>query len=304
MDINAGLSPDIDAIISGHTHQGYNCSLPDPAGVPRTVTSASSFGRLVTDLEFSINARSGEIVRPRTTSTNLIVTRDVTPDASLSALITKYQTLVADIANEIIGQLSSGITVVSRTQEASGESPLGNLISDSQRADPTLVVNGQPVQVNFMNPGGIRADLIADASGNVTFGAAFTVQPFNNYDVSMDLTGAQILEVLEQQWSGLNAASPKVLQVSGISYTWSASAPLGARVVPGSVTINGALLDPTATYRVGANSFLADGGDGFATFRTATNKHFGGLDIDALADYLTANSPYTPVATDRINVVP
>jgi 5'-nucleotidase len=155
-----------------------------------------------------------------------------------------------------------------------------------------------------MNPGGIRADLVADASGNITFGAAFTVQPFNNYDVSMDLTGAQILEVLEQQWSTPNTASPKVLQVSGISYTWSESAPVGGRVVPGSVMISGAQLDPAATYRVGANSFLADGGDGFAVFRSATSKHFGGLDIDALADYLTANSPYTPVATDRINRVP
>ena len=303
VDINAGLTHRIDAIISGHTHQGYNCVLPDRGGFPRTVTSASSFGRLVTDLEFTLNKTTGDIVRPLTTAENTIVTRTVTADPALTSLVDHYKVLIADIANEVIGQLN-GVTVVSRAPDASGESPLGNLISDAQRADPTLVVGGQPVEVNFMNPGGIRADLAADASGNVTFGAAFTTQPFNNYDVSMDLTGQAILDLLEQQWSGANEVLPKVLQVSGISYTWSASAPLGDRVVDDSVTINGAALDPAATYRVGANSFLSDGGDGFAAFKTGTNKHFGGLDIDALAEYLTAHSPYTPVATDRINVVP
>jgi 5'-nucleotidase len=302
--ISAGLSHAIDAVISGHTHTAYNCALPDPEGVPRTVTSASSFGRLVTDLEFSINGRTGEILRPRTISNNLIVTRDVTPDPTISDLVTKYQALVSDIANKVIGQLS-GTTTVTRTQDASGESPLGNLIADAQRNDATLVTDNKPVEIAFMNPGGIRADLVADASGNVTFGAAFTVQPFNNYDVSMDLTGQAILDLLEQQWSGNNAGgAAKVLQVSGVSYTWSASAPAGSRVVPGSVSVNGQPLDPARAYRVAANSFLSDGGDNFAAFKTGTNKYFGGLDIDALAAYLTANSPYTPVATDRINVVP
>lgn len=131
------------------------------------------------------------------------------------------------------------------------------------------------------------------------------MQPFNSYDVSMDLTGQAILDLLEQQWSGNNAdGAAKVLQVSGVSYTWSASAPAGSRVVPGSVSVNGQPLDPARIYRVAANSFLSDGGDNFAAFKTGTNKYFGGLDIGALVVYLTANSPYTPVATDRINAVP
>ncbi len=305
VDINAGLTHRIDAIISGHTHQGYNCVLPDRGGYPRSVTSASSFGRLVTDYEFTLNKRTRDIIRPLTTVQNSIVTRDVTPDPVMTQLITHYQTLVADIANAVIGQLAPGTTVVSRTQDDSGESPLGNLIADAQRNDATLVANGGPIDVAFMNPGGIRADLVADASGNVTFGSAFSVQPFNNYDVSMTLTGQAIHDLLEQQWSGANAGgAAKVLQVSGLTYTWSASGAPGDRVDPADVLVNGVPLDLAGSYRVAENSFLADGGDNFAAFTTGTDKYFGGLDIDALAAYLTANSPYTPVATDRINVTP
>ena len=203
----------------------------------------------------------------------------------------------------MIGHLSAGS--VTRTPDDSGESALGNLIADAQRSDPTLVVDGRPVDVAFMNPGGIRADLSSDpqsADNAVTYGAAFSVQPFNNYDVSMDLTGQQILDLLEQQWSGANAGAPKVLQVSGLEYTYRQAAPAGAKVDPASVRIGGAPLDPTATYRVAANSFLADGGDGFSVFEQATDKHFGGLDIDALARYLDAHDPYTAAPLDRIDV--
>ncbi|MGI8887931.1 MAG: 5'-nucleotidase C-terminal domain-containing protein [Nocardioidaceae bacterium] len=120
--------------------------------------------------------------------------------------------------------------------------------------------------IEAMNPGGIRADLIQNANGDVTYEAAFTTQPFNNFDVSMDLTGQQILELLEQQWSGANAApNNKILQVSGIEYTWDQSAPAGSKVVTGSVMVdsNGdgtvdASLDPATTYRIVCNSFLSD----------------------------------------------
>ncbi len=303
VEINQGLAPEIDAVISGHTHQGYNCTLADPEGRPRLLTSASSYGRLVTEVRLAVNGRSGDVVRERTTATNHVVTRDVERDATVGELIAKYRTLVAPIAGEVIGHLTS--ESVTRAPDDSGESALGNLIADAQRTDPTLVVDGRQVDVAFMNPGGIRADLTSDpdrAGNPVTYGAAFSVQPFNNYDVSMDLTGQQIMELLEQQWSGANAGSPRVLQVSGIEYTYREAAPAGAKVDPASVRIGGAPLDPTATYRVAANSFLAGGGDGFSVFEEATDRHFGGLDIDALARYLRAHDPYTAAPRDRIDV--
>ena len=153
---------------------------------------------------------------------------------------------------------------MSRTNDDSGESPLGNLIADAQKNDTSAVTGGKTPEIAFMNPGGIRADL-ASTGGSVTYGQAFSVQPFNNYDVSMDMTGSQILSLLDQQWSGTNAASPKILQVSGITYSYSKSGTTYT-LKPETVQVNGAALDKARTYRVVANSFLSDGGDGFAAF--------------------------------------
>ncbi|TDD48848.1 bifunctional metallophosphatase/5'-nucleotidase [Kribbella antibiotica] len=302
VDINKGLDPEIDAIVSGHTHQGYNCSLPDSAGQPRLVTSASSFGRLVTEVRLSISNATGDVDRLNTLANNQIVTRDVPADRRTSELISKYQTLVAPIANKVIGHITG--TAVSRTPDDSLESPLGNLIADGQLADPSVVTGGKVPVAAFMNPGGIRADLASNA-GEVTFGQAFTVQPFNNFLVSMDMTGTQIKALLEQQFSGVNgpeAGKYKVLQVAGITYTWNPAAAAGSKIVPGSVKIAGQPIVDGTSYRIVTNNFLSDGGDGFPAFTTATSKFFGGLDIDAFAKYLTAHDPYTPGATDRISI--
>lgn len=125
----------------------------------------------------------------------------------------------------------------------------------------------QGAQIAFMNPGGIRADLIYDnqdageAPGEVTFGEVFTVQPFQNTLVSMDLTGAQMDALLEQQFDNPAPGSMRVLQVSeGFSYEWAATAPTGNKVAPNSIMLNGAVIDPGATYRINANSFNAEGG--------------------------------------------
>jgi 5'-nucleotidase len=156
--------------------------------------------------------------------------------------------------------------------------------------------------IAFMNPGGIRADLTyasspyAEPPGDVTFEEAFTVQPFNNYLVSMTLTGQDIYDLLAQQVTGPNAGSRKILQVSHrFSYRLG---PAGA--VEGSVTLDGTPIDRAASYRIVTNNFLSDGGDGFPAFTHGTDKYFGGLDIDAFADHLTSVGPYTPGPLTRI----
>jgi 5'-nucleotidase len=301
VDINAGLDPEIDAIISGHTHQAYNCSLPDKAGQPRLVTSASSFGRLVTEVRLSINNATNDVDRVNTLANNEIVTQDVPQDRKTSELVAKYKQLVAPIENKVIGHITTPSVV--RTNDDSLESPLGNLIADAQLADPSVVSGGKTPVAAFMNPGGIRADL-ASTNGEVTFGQAFTVQPFNNFLVSMDMTGTQLKALLEQQFSGLNgpeSAKFKVLQVAGITYTWNPAAAAGSKIVAGSIKIGGQPLVDGTSYRIVTNNFLSDGGDGFPAFTTATNKVFGGLDIDAFSKYLSAHDPYTPGPTDRIS---
>jgi 5'-nucleotidase len=303
LDISRRLDPQIDMVISGHTHQPYVCTQLDPDGQPRLITSASSFGRLFTDTELTYDLKKGDIQRASVQGSNMVVTRDVAPDPAQTALINTYKTLVAPIENKVIGSIAGAATLPKTGADL--ETSLGRLIADAQKNDPTLPPGGQPPQIAFMNPGGIRADLVPQPNGDVTFGAAFTVQPFNNYVVAKTMTGQQIYDVLEQQWSGANASAVKVLQVSeGFTYSYSDSAPAGAKVVPGSVMLDGTPIDKAATYRVAMNSFLSDGGDNFPAFAAATDKYIGGLDIDAFANYLTAHSPYTPIETDRITELP
>jgi len=159
-----------------------------------------------------------------------------------------------------------------------------------------------------MNPGGIRADIVYTASGsegdgNVTYGEAFTVQPFGNSLVTMTLTGQQIKDVLEQQFNNPAPGQMRILQVSeGFSYTWDMDAPVGSKV--SDMTLNGEPIDLNASYRVTVNSFLADGGDNFTALRQGTDRLGGALDLDALEDYFAANSPVEPGSVDRITAVP
>ncbi|SFC33889.1 5'-nucleotidase [Nocardioides terrae] len=299
LDIAANLDPEIDMVISGHTHQPYVCDVKDPAHHDRLVTSASSFGRLFTETDLKYSRRTGDIVRSSVKGSNLLVTRDVAKDPAETAIIDQYSELVKPIASRVLGRITTDVT---RTPNAAGEQPLGDLIADAQLADPSTVTNGQTPVIAFMNPGGIRADLsyaaspYGEAPGDVTFDEAFTVQPFNNYLVSLTLTGQDIYDLLTQQVTGSNAGFHKILQVSdGFSYQLTPSGP-----VDGSVTLNGTPIDKAASYRVVTNNFLQGGGDGFPAFTNGTDVYYGGLDIDAFADYLEAHSPYTPAPLDRI----
>ncbi|GAA1150203.1 bifunctional metallophosphatase/5'-nucleotidase [Nocardioides aquiterrae] len=312
------LSPAIDVVVSGHTHQPYNCVVQDPSGQPRLFTSAYSFGRMVTKLHLLIDPKTHDIVRPAAFAENLIAMNgeSVSPLAKVQSIIDTYKALVSAIADKVIGHIADGSTIT-KAQEADGESPLGDLIADGQVADPTTIEAGAsgstadtPV-IALMNPGGIRVDLVENEAGDVTYGGAFAVQPFNNFMVSMDLTGAQIKAILNQQWNGANESGRKILQVSGLTYTWDASdaaLPDADALVPGTVLVD-ADADPATpmvpiedgtTYRVVANNFLAGGGDGFAGFKDATNTYFGGLDVDSLRMYLEAHDPVATPVTDRI----
>jgi len=295
VDIVNRTSDEVDLFVTGHTHQAYNCVIDG-----RPVTSASSFGRLVTDIDMKIDRRTGEPTEIR--ANNEIITRDVPKDAAQTALIDKYSTLSAPIANRVIGSITTDIT---RDNTPAGESALGDVIADAQLAatEPT----GDAVAA-FMNPGGIRADLsfaqsAGEGDGNVTYAEAFTVQPFSNSLVTMTLTGAQIEQLLERQWEG--QPFPRVLQVSsGFTYRWDPSAPVGDRVDPASIEIGGVAIDPAAGYRITVNSFLADGGDNFSVLREGTDRLGGDIDLDALEQYFQANSPVAPGARDRITQVP
>ena len=305
--IAEGMTDAIDVVVSGHTHQAYNCVLDG-----KVVTSASSFGRLVTKIDLQIDRETGDVIRDENEAENLVVDRGQAKNPEQTQLITRYRGLLGPIADAVVGEASTPVT---REQVrlfqigaapdgapifARGESPLGNLIADAQLA---ATDNEQDAVAALMNPGGVRADLDA---GPVTFEEAFTVQPFNNLLTTLDLTGAQLQCLLEQQFVLGRVLSPS----AGVTYTVSpngttataADPCAGTRVVDSSVAIGGSAITPDGTYRLTVNNFLADGGDGFGVLTQGTNRFLGGLDIDAFVAYLTANAPATAPATNRITV--
>lgn len=298
VDIVNRLDPEVDVVISGHTHNAYNCVLNN-----KIVTSAASFGRVVTDVDLTIDRKSGEVVSM--SANNNIVTRDVPQDGLITALIAKYKAIAAPLENRVIGSISATIT---RTNNAAGESALGDVIADAQlfaTADPA---NGGAV-IAFMNPGGIRADLqyassaAGEGDGKVTYGESFTVQPFGNNLMTITMTGAQIKAVLEQQFNNPAAGQNRILQVSnGFTYTWSQSAPIGSKI--SNMMLNGVAIDEAASYRITVNNFLADGGDNFSVFRSGTNRLGGAVDTDALEMYFAAFPNVAPGPQNRITVVP
>ncbi|KHD79076.1 bifunctional metallophosphatase/5'-nucleotidase [Actinoplanes utahensis] len=319
--IVAGLDPAISVVISGHTHRFYSCALPGSTGRKTIVTSAGANGQLVTDIDYTLDRRTGRFTE--ISARNVIVENGVpdgaggwlkdasgaylrnpdTVDAAAKKVADKYRTAVAPIANRLVGSISADIV---RTNNAAGESPLGDVIADAQLA----YTRPAGAQIALMNPGGIRADLDADQSsggeayGQVTYGEAFTVQPFNNLVVTQSLTGAELKNVLEQQFVGFGGqTTQRILQVSaGLTYTWSASAPPGSKL--SALALDGTPIDPAATYLVTTNDYLANGGDGFSNLTLGDGRVTApGFDVDALVAYL-ATGPIAPGPADRVTTTP
>jgi 2',3'-cyclic-nucleotide 2'-phosphodiesterase (5'-nucleotidase family) len=299
VDIIDRTSDEVDLFVTGHTHQAYNCVIDG-----RHTTSAGSFTRLISDIDVVIDRYTGEVVDVR--AANRIVHRDVAKDAAQTALVDKYRTLSAPLANRVIGRITADLTTA---QNAAGESTLGDVIADAQlfATEPT----GGAV-VAFQNPGGIRANILfasspgGEAPGEVTYGEAFTVQPFGNSMVTMTLTGTQLDTLLEQQFDNPTPGASRMLQVSnGFTYTWSASAPTGSKVDIGSIRIDGVPVDPAGTYRVTVNNFMAEGGDNYLVLREGTNRVGGDVDLDALEKWFVANpGGIAPPVLNRITRVP
>jgi 5'-nucleotidase len=300
VDIVDRTSKAVDLFITGHTHSAYNCVIDG-----RPVTSASSFGRLLTDIDLKLDRHSKDVVE--VAANNVIVTQNVFKADDITQLIDRYTAIAAPLRDRVIGRASADIT---RTPDDSGENAAGNLIADAQLAATSAAGTGAAVAA-FMNPGGVRSDI---AAGDVTFGEAFTVQPFGNSLVTVTLTGAQLLEVLKQQWCSQDAARV-LLPSAGVHYSYSTSAAAalvgqpcaGAANPVTGLTIGGAAVNPAASYRVTVNSFLADGGDKFTVLRDGTDRLGGSVDTDALEAYLAPSltgTPIAPPALDRIDVAP
>lgn len=317
----------VDLVISGHTHQAYNCRIVNRAGRPIPVTSANAQGRVLSDITLNVDRKTKDVTAVDVV--NVVVDRGnaaIVPSADVAELVDNYSAAAQPVANRVIGQITAEMP--HNAANAAGEIALGDVIADAQLAATAPAGSGAAVAA-FMNPGGIRSpgltylsSAAGEGDGLVTYGEAFTVQPFGNSLVTMALTGAQIEALLEQQFTGCNATNApaafnypasdtvgqnfnRILQVSdGFSYTWSAAGPACDKVNPASIRINGVTVDPAASYRITVNSFLADGGDKFYVLQLGGDRLGGAQDLDALEAWFNDARADSDAAAAGIQVAP
>lgn len=286
VNIVSRLDDDVDVVVSGHAHSFTNTLLKNEHGKDILITQAFSSGTAYGDIDLTIDRKTRDVVAK---SAAIITTFGdagvgLAPDATVAGLVMQAESKVAPLVNRVIGEAAVALL---RAESPAGESALGNLIADAQRA-------ALGTDFAFMNPGGIRADLLA---GPVTFGELFTIQPFGNSLVRMNLTGQQIYDLLNQQW--VNQPFPRILKTSGLIYTWDNNRPIGDRIV--EVRRNGAPIDRQASFSVTVNNFMAAGGDNFTVLTQGQNQIGGPIDLDALIAYIQSLSqPFSAVIEGRI----
>jgi 5'-nucleotidase len=279
IDETRQMSGAVDVVIAGHSHSLLNNRVDG-----KLVVEAYSFGTAFEAVDMRIDRKTRDVVG---SSAEVINTDNagVAPDPATATLVKEYKDRITPISERVVGEAAELIT---RTNNAAGESPLGQLIADAQR-------EYAGTQIAFMNPGGIRADIQA---GPVTYGEIFAVQPFDNQVAKMELTGDQIYRLLEQQFPPAQTSGPRILQVSGLRFSYDSTKPVGERIREVKVVAeNGTAtdLDRSATYTVAANSFLATGGDGFTVFKEGQNVQTVGGDLDALEAHIERLSRSGPI---------
>ncbi|NYE63690.1 5'-nucleotidase [Duganella sp. 1224] len=276
VDVVKRLDPAIRLVISGHSHQGYLCKVDG-----RLVTQSDMGGHVLGRIKLSVDTATNT-VRDVSARQEVMVPGTWPADPVLSAYLKKAREQSAAALARPVAAIA--VPSVKREKDHVNESALGDLVADS------MLAAGRPygAQIALQNPGGIRQDLESGPGKRVTLGQAMAVLPFGNTLVVMNLRGAQIVELLEQQWLEDRDAKRGLLQLSeGFTYQWDASKPEGGKVVPGSVKLNGVKLEMDTAYRVVTNNFLAEGGDGFPGFRNGTSRAQTGVrDLDALTQYL------------------
>ena len=287
------LDPAISVVISGHTHNAYICDIAERGDGTRLLTSAGKYGTLLTDIRLRFSAHGHKLLQHEA-SFHIVqgegfTTQDGTvplstavrvdrPDRRVASIVRRYVAAARPIGERVVASLPAA---VSAKADANGEQPLGELIADAQLA--WAQAHGG-AQVAFMNGGGVRTDLVPQAGGRISYAQLFSLQPFGNGLVVQTLTGAQVRQLLEQQFANPDLLSPS----AGFGFTYDPSRPAGQRIL--SATLNGRPFDPAQSYRVVTNSFMASGGDNYVLLRQGTDRRDVGIDIDALETYLASGA--------------
>jgi len=311
-----GVSGDVDAIVSGHTHLNYSCTFPVAAWADRPVkerpvVSAGQYGNFLNRLNFSVDPATGSVLSVTNQNLN-IATGTYTADPAVTAIVDAAKTAAEGPGSVELGQIAGAFNRAGPVAEGAennrgAESTLGNLVAEVQRWATSDPARGG-AQIAFMNPGGLRADM-TDTNGDgfpeaLTYKEAAVVQPFANTLVNMQLTGAQIKTVLEQQWQrdkdGNVPARPflRLGTSRGFTYTYDPAKAEGNRIT--GMYLHGKPLGADTSYSVTVNSFLATGtGDNFWGFGAGTNvRDTGVADLQAMVDYMATFAADAPLAPD------
>ncbi|RZU62818.1 bifunctional metallophosphatase/5'-nucleotidase [Zhihengliuella halotolerans] len=303
-DLIRNASADVDAFFSGHTHMGYACQIAGPDGSERAVLQGNDYGSTFSHVSLSVDPATGDVVDSAAALVNL-AERGYEADPEIQAIVDEAVEQAEIVGGRELGMISDDILRGGAVpgDDRGVESTLGNLVADVHLwATSNDSYAGEPAVMAFMNPGGLRADLLYGEDGVVTFKEAADVQPFANTLITMDLTGAQIKDVLEEQWQPGNDRPKLHLGISeGLQYWYDDDAEHGAHVT--AIEFGGEPLDMDATYRIVTNSFLASGGDNFTTFADGANRADSGqVDIDATVAFFGAHDVVDPAPLGRAAV--
>lgn len=301
-------SSDIDAIVSGHTHQTYACEINNANGEPRPVIQAHQYGTSLGQLNMTVDSETKDLVSISGAVLPLVGEDEVPlypADPAVEAIVTAATDNAKEKGSVKVGKISADILRGGDKGSDRGvESSMGNLVADiTLWATSNDSYAGKPAQIAFMNPGGVRDDLLFRTDGTVTYEDVAKTQPFANNITTVTLTGAQIKSVLEEQWQPDGASRPKLhLGVSdGFHYTYTVDAPRGEHIV--EMTLDGKPIVATDSYTVAANSFLSLGGDNFTTFASGTDRvDTGQVDLAASIAYFAAHDVVDPASLGRAEI--
>lgn len=282
------LDPAIRLVVSGHTHAAYVCERPASDGSTRLLTSAGRYGYFVTDIRLAVDPDSDSVLG--FSAVNRPVAQAAGEQEDIAALVARYAEATAPIASRIVGRIKGSL------EWAGGDtdSPLGNLVADAQLAATRDPARGG-AQIAFINSGGVRTRFEPAADGSVTYGQIFALQPFGNALVVLEVSGAQLKAALEQQFGDANPAVIRqslLIPSDGFRFAYDRNRAPGERIV--AMTLAGQPIEPSRSYRVTVNNFLASGGDGFSALGQGKAVADGGVDLDALEAWIAKGIEVPP----------
>ncbi|HEY6737752.1 MAG TPA: NPCBM/NEW2 domain-containing protein [Actinopolymorphaceae bacterium] len=307
MDANASLSPEIDAIVTGHWHHAFTCMVDDPAGNPRPLVEAGHAGRVINEIVLQLDPSTGEVLRDRTVSTNHAVTHDIDPDPAMERIVDYWTEKNVRTRGIPVARIAEDVTSV---RTSAGESALGNLIADAylhdgrkdDRSDLALLVTRSGAEYGNDLTVEVGSEL-GDEPGVITAGDSWNSVEYASNLLTVSITGAQIEQILEQQWQRQDDGSVTFVPLAvskNVRYAYDLSKPVGQRVDPAEVLIDGKPLQLSRTYRVTAPILTIHGRDGITAFEGFTKPVRHDRMRDAFRWYLTKLGTVRAPATNRV----